>query len=321
MSLGSAIGSVVDAATGGYSGSSLDGFLSKFSDSQGRLANVIDPKNTFDVNFKFYPCLDSTAKKSLAEKIGAAAMGALKSATSNLVNNLTGGLVASLMSLANDSVQKQHDGYSNAGKYSFMNYLAVAEMHDSGEAKGAAQNIGSFLGGTSGSPKSMLEMDMSYFVQEITVPQLRLQDGGKADTLIGEFPVNGRYVMPENNELTFTFINTKLPIMETVIYPWMREVSLPYWSYDTQPYTTATITIDFSKHSDIQYVFCGCRPKSFFTAQPKQENGDNLTRQVVFMFDFMFITSKDLDVIEQPLDKLLSSGKALFNSATKMVNA
>jgi hypothetical protein len=57
-------------------------------------------------------------------------------------------------------------------------------------------------------------------------------------------------------------INTKLPLIERIFYPWLREVTLPYWSYNTQPYTTATITIDFSKHMDIQYVFYGCRPSN-----------------------------------------------------------
>ena len=89
---------------------------------------------------------------------------------------------------------------------------------------------------------------------------MKMEDGGVSDTLLGKFPVNGKYVMPDNNNLTMTIINTKLPLMEMIFYPWMREVTLPYWSYEKAPYTTATIEVDMSKHTDIKYVFYGCRP-------------------------------------------------------------
>ena len=56
-------------------------------------------------------------------------------------------------------------------------------------------------------------------------------------------------------------INTKAALHERIFYPWLREVTLPWWSYDDQPYTTATVTIDFTKHNDVKYVFTGVRPK------------------------------------------------------------
>jgi hypothetical protein len=94
---------------------------------------------------------------------------------------------------------------------------------------------------------------------------LKIPDGEKSATLLGEFPVNGTYVIPDNNQLQLDVLCTKLPLHERLFYPWMREVTLPYWSYETQPYTTATITIDFGKHTDLKYVFCGCRPTSIET--------------------------------------------------------
>lgn len=60
-------------------------------------------------------------------------------------------------------------------------------------------------------------------------------------------------------------VNTKAPLAERVFYPWMRETTLPYWSYTNQPYTTATITVNFEKHTDMQYVFVGCRPSNIET--------------------------------------------------------
>ena len=87
-------------------------------------------------------------------------------------------------------------------------------------------------------------------------------------------------------------------------------------------YTTATITIDFTKHNDCKYVFCGCRPQQIYSLQGKQDtsSADNLTRQVTFIFDFMFIHS-DLTVSEKWYDKLLfNTAKPIINSAAHILN-
>ena len=42
--------------------------------------------------------------------------------------------------------------------------------------------------------------------------------------------------------------------------------------------TTATITIDFRKHTDIQYIFYGCRPTNLDLIQPTQEPNTSITR-------------------------------------------
>jgi len=55
-------------------------------------------------------------------------------------------------------------------------------------------------------------------------------------------------------------LNTKAPLIDRLFYPWMREVVLPFWSYETQPYTTADVHVSFYKHADIEYVFYGCIP-------------------------------------------------------------
>lgn len=67
------------------------------------------------------------------------------------------------------------------------------------------------------------------------------------------------------------FLNTKVPLMERIFLPWMRETTTPWWNYDKQPYTTATITIDFTKHSDISYIFVGCRPQKLISMQAAQQ--------------------------------------------------
>ena len=115
-------------------------------------------------------------------------------------------------------------------------------------------------------------------------------------------------------------INTKVPLHERIFYPWLREVTTPFWNYWQQPYTTATITVDMTKHCDVQYVFCGCRPQKIMMQQATQKkDSSNLVRDVSMLFDYMLVKSS-LTNCEDVVDKLLTSGKSLVNSAAKMVN-
>jgi hypothetical protein len=50
---------------------------------------------------------------------------------------------------------------------------------------------------------------------------------------MGTFPTNGNIVKPTSNSFQMTIVNTKAPLLERLFYPWMREVTLPYWSYDS----------------------------------------------------------------------------------------
>ena len=93
--IGNVIGKAVDAATGSSSsGTTLQDFLSKFSSSEGKWVNTIDPFATFDLTMKLYPEPNEEKKdKGFLDKLADAAKGAVKS----LVNNATGGLVGALM--------------------------------------------------------------------------------------------------------------------------------------------------------------------------------------------------------------------------------
>lgn len=130
-----------------------------------------------------------------------------------------------------------------------MEYLADANLLTSG-------NYGGMTG-----PASPLILDLTMFTQSITIPRIEQMDAGSATvTQFGKFPINGMCCVPDTNQLEFTMINTKVPIFERIFYPWLREVTLPYWSYNSQPYSTALITVDMTRHSDIKYIFTGCRP-------------------------------------------------------------
>lgn len=315
MAISDSIGNMVDAALGTSSGTNLNSFLTKFYSSEGKFVDTLDPKSTFDVSIKFYPTFETTGSSGeWYEKLGNAALNVAKSSVKSLANNVTGGLIGSIMNGRVDIMSKHNKFSTGNGKqsYTFIEYLAAANM---------LVGKSDWIGESAGEAISPLELQFGPYVQDITVPNIVMQAEAKSITSIGEFPINSPYLKPDNSTLTMTILNTKAAVHERIFYPWMREVTLPYWSYNTQPYTTATITIDFTKHNDVKYVFCGCRPSQIFTMQGNQDTSDaaNLKRQVVFVFDYMFITSKLL-VAESWQDKLLSTGKALAGSAAHALN-
>ena len=303
----------------GGGGSTLQDFLDFFSQADGRWANQIDPYNTFDVNIKFwpvYPTASQNEDKKLLDTIGNAAVGMVKNGVNNLVNNATGGLVASLINdIKGTSITGQKEKFSKAGVETFLEYLVPANLFKSIQQD---QSLNSGWFGTGDANEvSPLEMNIGMYCQEITIPNMKIADMSETETMLGKIPINGTMVIPDNNNLQLLILNTKVPLLERIFYPWMREVTLPFWSYDSQPYTTATITIDFTKHSDVKYVFCGCRPTYITSQQGKQQNGD-VTRLVTMTFDFMFVTS-DLQTMESTADKLLGTAGGLASGAANMV--
>lgn len=315
MSLGGIISNTVNSAfeNSKYT-TGLHDFLSKFSDSSGKHINQINPLNTFEVCFKFHPTLGDL-KTDTIEKTDTDWYKTLKNsgiqAAKNAMNNVTGGLLASLENDKN-GVINAHNGFENSGKYSFMHYLTTSNLLIGGENE--------FFGAAGNSQKNMpLDLQLGYYIQSIDIPPFKLTEGGKSVSLMGEFPINGQYVQTESFNLVMTILNTKLPICERIFYPWMKEITLPVWSYQTQPYTTATITIDFNKHTDLKYVFCGCRPSQIEAYKANQENDEVTKRSVTFLFDQAYIMS-DLTTMSSLKDKLLGAGTTLFNSAAGMIN-
>lgn len=316
--LGGIIDKAITSATNANGGTTLQDFLANFSSSDGIWAKTIDPFTSFDVSMKLYPSHSwATAgsdkqDKSWLSNIGNSLMSSAKAAVKSAVNNATGGLIGSIMN-SKVSIQKNHDDNPDVKNMdtTFMEYLAAANLIVGKE---------DWIGEKAGQSVSPLELQLGPYCQEITLPNIEVPQGGTSQTLIGEFPINGTFVKPDTNLIQMKIVNTKVPLHERIFYPWLRETVQPNWSYWQQPYTTATITVDFTKHNDISYVFCGCRPQKIIMQQASQEaSSQNLTRDVSFLFDCMFITSS-LSNCEDVKSKLLSTGKALVNSASKMLN-
>lgn len=311
--IGNVIGNAIDAVTGSSSGTTLQDFLSKFSSAEAKLVNQIDPFASFDLTMELYPCLTKKTdnKGNLLSKLGSAAKNAAQTAVKNAVNNATGGLVGALM---NDvDISKMQKNFQQAGVNTFLEYLAPANLIAGSE---------DWIGEKAGQSISPLKLQLGLYCQEVVVPNIEMPQGGSSVVnQLSEFPINGMLMKTDTNILQLKIINTKAALHERIFYPWLREVTLPYWSYETQPYTTATITIDFTAHNDVKYIFCGCRPQKIMMQQANQDaSSPNLVRDVSFLFDYMFITSS-LKTTEDVVNKLLSTGKTLVNSAAKMINA
>ena len=216
----------------------------------------------------------------------------------------------------NITVLQEKENFANKEEkyktHSFMHYLAKANLLTSKSVEWFS---------SSNKLDIPLELQLGYYVQSIKMPSIKINDGGKTKLLpsLGEFPVTGLFVQPDNNKLTMSILNTKLPLMERIFYPWMKEVSLPYWAYESQPYTTATILVDFNKHTDIQYVFSGCKPSSINLITASQQNNQSFVRDVEFTFDAMIIKSK-LTVKDSASDSIFGAVGGLASGAAKMLN-
>lgn len=210
-------------------------------------------------------------------------------------------------------IEQKHNTFGKAGKNSFMEYLASANLLAGSENWLAGQ----FDPGQAA--ETPLELNLGMYIQKAVIPNLQVNDDKASSSIFGEFPVAGRLVQPDSHELNLDVLNTKASVHERIFYPWMKETTLPYWSYETQPYTTATVTLDYSKHADLKYVFIGCRPKKIETLQPSQHPDGVVSRAVILNFDFMFIES-NLQTVESLADKLLTTGTTFLNAAAKAVN-
>ena len=183
--IGNLINDVGDAAFERSSGTTLQTFLSKFSSTDAKHINVINPLTTFDAKIKFYPCIDPTKNNSsnILDKIGSALKDAGTNMLNNLANNALGGLVGSWLNDDEDRVINKHDSFQMGQEKSFLNMLAEANM-----LVGGATVLGE-----SAIPEP-LEIQLGYYVQNATIPRIKMNDGGKSTTLVGEFPINGEYV-------------------------------------------------------------------------------------------------------------------------------
>lgn len=257
---------------------SLESFLNKFNSPDGKYAYSIDPYKYFNATIKF--------------NVGGSVNGAgsaLMRGVESILNNATAGIYGKLRNSSKSTIsQKGHFGIPDV-----INSSLITD-------------------GSNGA------LDITYFTQAGTLPTITVPSDTPADTVVGSYVTHKMVVQPSTHDFSLDILNTKVSLIDRVFYPWMREVSYPYWSYENQPFTTATITIDFSAHNDIAYVFLGCRPTAIDTLQPTNQLDTNMTRKVTFSFDFMYIasTGKNSDSIKDTIGNI---GKTIINKAAATI--
>lgn len=126
--IGDMVSNAVDAYKGSPSGTTLQSFLDKFTNSAGRYVDTLDPLGTFDVRFRFHPTLTAAELAGKSDsawgRVGSSLVNSLKSMGTQALDNLTGGLFSSLTEGGKGSVVNAHNKFGEAGKHSFMEYLA-----------------------------------------------------------------------------------------------------------------------------------------------------------------------------------------------------
>lgn len=134
--------------------------------------------------------------------------------------------------------------------------------------------------------------DFTFFVQDITLPEVQTDSSSEGfTTILGDMVVNSQYVKPQSNVFSLRVMNTSTPLAENLFYPWMRETTLPYWSYKSQPYTTAKTMIAM-RDVDLVYVFTGCRPQRIQSYQPTHQRDVDMTRDVTMVFNSMYLIDR-----------------------------
>lgn len=142
--------------------STLNDFISKFNSSEQKYVDTIDPMQTFDITFAFYPCISDKPRKTKTIKL---VQNAIKSAAKNAVNSLTGGLVGAIM---NDKVDlmKLKNKFKERGEITSLDYISRGNLLISNNTTSAV------LGGAGKNKavKPQLILDFSLYVQHASIP-------------------------------------------------------------------------------------------------------------------------------------------------------
>jgi hypothetical protein len=128
------------------------------------------------------------------------------------------------------------------------------------------------------------------YVQNISVPGINITSGEQIESVIGNFQTHKLLLTPESSTFTLDIINTGKPVLETFFLPWLREIQSPQWVYNDYPFTKATFEVDMTTHTNVKYVFLGCRPTHIDTINPSHDLPSNITRKVTMTFDLMYVT-------------------------------
>ena len=168
---------------------------------------------------------------------------------------------------------------------------------------------------------------LKYFIQNIIVPEIDTYAPG--ESVASEFGMSrnpGLFVKPSSNEFTIQFLSTEFSLHESVFYYWLRETTSNVWVYKNRPFTKAKLLITFldsrRKHRMFSYLMTNVFPLNITTLKPSQENEMELTRDVTFAFDNMYVipaSEKEQNRLELAFDKYIGDkvGRAMTTGVNK----
>ncbi len=146
--------------------------------------------------------------------------------------------------------------------------------------------------------------ELHKYIEELKLPDV-ITDGGSTPLLHGKYNLTTTLPVPVDNKFTVSFINLMPnPIIETVMYPWMRTVAgvdklnLPTGEANDLDYPRADFNVTFPhlKLFDIdtqpypQYIYHNARPINIQTYKPSNKPATSLYREVQFAFDYFSIS-------------------------------
>ena len=309
----------------------LRGFYQQFSDTDGNgeLAPIarVDPFATFECEFRFLPSIAAVQDVTKIQKTSTNGV--------NAVMDETGPSFQEEGSTVENSELVDDSDFGEKAKQSVIWRLLQQvkfKNSDFQTSTGDDMYVGSRIDTTTNETDELnvpytketttvtqnvkrpitadLHLQLGIYIQKVALPNVQVEGGEESTTLVGKFPIPGNLVTPDNMNFSMDVVNVQSPVIENVFYPWMRETTFPWWSYDDQPFTTAEVTFDFTEHSNVKYHFFGCRPIHMQLVQPDQSPTPSVTRNIQFAFDFMTI-----ETLEQKGDRYQKRGEVRTGGA------
>lgn len=149
------------------------------------------------------------------------------------------------------------------------------------------------------------DKELHKYIEELKLPDV-ITDGGSTPLLHGKYNLTTTLPIPVDNKFTVSFINLMPePIIENVMYPWMRTVAgvdklnLPAGNTNDLDYPRADFTVTFphlrlfNTTDDVeypQYTYHNARPINIQTYKPSNKPATSLYREVQFAFDYFSIS-------------------------------
>ena len=160
--------------------------------------------------------------------------------------------------------------------------------------------------------RTLTNLNFSSLIQRIQLPEIA-DTIQQTEGLFGKYPTHSLIVFPTTNELTFDVINTREASIDYTINNWLHEVHSVNWiNENNAPYSTIRIEISLEEHTDIKYVFLNCRPTTMKSHITDQQLRNNITREITFAFDYMYLIFPKREENNKKISKYAIDGLKSF---------